>query len=636
MCGISGVFDPESPPNREILERMNDCIAHRGPDDASTLVSGPVGLAHRRLSIIDLETGDQPIYNEDGSVTVIFNGEIYNYRELRDSLVDAGHEFSTGTDTEVLVHLYEEEGADLVDRLEGMFAFALWDDAAERLVLARDRMGIKPLVVLEDDGRYAFASEVSALLQTDLDHGGLDREGVGQFFAFGHIPAPFTAFENVSKLRPGERAVITAEGIERDRFYELHPEPVTDGFEEAAATLRERVVLAVQKRLQSDVPLGAFLSGGIDSSVIVGVMSELTDEPVRTFTVGFDRDRFDESWAAREVADYHDTDHHEFTMSANDLQELVPEVLDGLGEPFGDPSLVPSYVVARETRRHVKVALSGDGADELFAGYDKYLVDFYSRYYRALPEAVRERVCEPLLNALPSSREDRLSELLYQAQWFVNRGGEPSVPGRHFEFMRVPTEERTEAFRSLSPFEVGRRELRRQHGRRSTDADGSLARIQAVDTRYSLPNQMLTKVDTASMYNSLEVRVPFLDTSVVEYALGLPTEYKITHRSRKRVLKEAFEDVLPESILNRDKQGFDMPVGTWFRHELREEFEALVSEVDDPFIDDEEVVDVFEEHCAERRDHSRFLWLVFVYKHWIRELQNGETTSEPVPQPSIR
>ena len=618
MCGIAGQFSFTSSPAIDTLEEMNTRVAHRGPDDAGIFQDGPVGLAHRRLSIIDLETGAQPIYNEDDSVVVIFNGEIYNYQSLRESLSSAGHEFTTETDTEVLVHLYEDYGPSFVGQLEGMFAFALWDAEQEQLLLARDPMGIKPLVIAETTDEIGFGSELPSLLGAGLDHGGLDREALAQYFAFGYIPAPKTAFQNITKLRPGEYAVISADGMTRKQFYQPQVGEHSPGLETAATELRTLVESAVEKRLMSDVPLGAFLSGGVDSSIVVGAMAGLVDEPVNTFTVGFEQDLFDESWAAREVANYHDTNHHEFTMSANDVQELIPEVLSRLGEPFADQSLLPSYVVARETSRDVKVALSGDGADELFAGYDKYRVESLSPYYRAVPQPLRERALEPSVNALPASRGNRVGDLVYKGQWFVNRSSPSEVPERHFELMRISDSTTAEAYSGISPVDVGIQGLQSQH-----DAlpDGvqhrdDLARIQAVDTRYSLPNQMLYKVDLASMYNSLEVRVPFLDTSVAEYAMSLPTAYKLDGRNRKRVLKQAFEDILPSSIFERNKQGFDMPIGEWFKNELATEFTRVVQGIDLGVLSDGAVFDIYDEHVSGRSDHGKFLWSVFVFKYW--------------------
>lgn len=624
MCGIAGVFCDRSTPSERTLEQMTECLIHRGPDDEGVYRDGPVGLAHRRLSIIDLSTGHQPIFNEDETVGVVFNGEIYNYTSLRDSLSSTGHRFSTDTDTEVLVHLYEEHGPSFVEKLEGMFAFALWDSEKERLVLARDRMGIKPLLLADDGETVAFASELSALLEADVDHGGLDREAIAQYFALGFVPATRTAFRNVTKVRPGEIAIVSEDGICRESFYTPSVSPCRPGLDTAATELRERVERAVEKRLQSDVPLGAFLSGGIDSSIVVGTMADLADKPVKTFTVGFDERLFDESWAAREVADYHDTDHHEFVVSSDDVRELIPEVVGRLGEPFADQSLLPTYVVAQKTRQRVKVALSGDGADELFAGYSKYRGEFYSRYYRAIPRPLRQHVFDPVVESLPASRTNTVGEFSRKAQKFL-RGDEPDVAKRHFEWLRIPDDRTLPAFDGQSPTEVGRETLAARHHDLDSwlpsSRNDALSRMQAVDARFGLPNQMLHKVDAASMYNSLEVRVPFLDTEVVEYAMSLPTSYKITSRSQKRVLTRAFADRLPQSILERDKQGFDMPIGEWFKDELAAEFQDTLRTVETDLLDTDAVRAVYDEHCTGRREHGKFLWSVYVFLKWLERMR---------------
>ncbi|WP_435176463.1 asparagine synthase (glutamine-hydrolyzing) [Halorussus sp. AFM4] len=627
MCGIAGVFRRDGTPREQILDRMNECLTHRGPDDEGVYIDDYVGLAHRRLSIIDLSTGHQPIFNEDETIAVVFNGEIYNYTTLRESLSTAGHRFSTETDTEVLVHLYEEHGPSFVKKLEGMFAFALWDSENERLVIARDRIGIKPLLLASDGETVAFASELPALLEADVNHGGLDRSAIAQYFALGFVPATQTAFQNITKLRPGELAIISGDEVHRESFYSPSVESRKPGLDVAGTELRTRIERSVAKRLQSDVPLGAFLSGGIDSSIVVGTMAHLSDNPVQTFTVGFDEALFDESWAAREVADYHGTDHHEFTVSPNDVRELIPDVVGRLGEPFADQSLLPTYVVSRETSQNVKVALSGDGADELFAGYSKYRGEFYSRYYRTIPRSLRRKVVKPTVNALPASRTNVVGEFSRKAKKFLC-GGEPDLTARHFGWLRIPDCRALATFPDGTPAEAGSETLAIQH--RKVDSwlpssrSDALGRMQAVDTRFSLPNQMLRKVDTASMYNSLEVRVPFLDTDVVEYAMSLPTSYKITPRMQKRILTRAFEDRLPQSILERDKQGFDMPIGEWFKSELAGEFRTTVMNVETDLLDADMVLTIFEEHCSGRREHGKFLWSVYVFLTWLDRMRTEE------------
>ncbi|WP_435066127.1 asparagine synthase (glutamine-hydrolyzing) [Halobaculum sp. EA56] len=625
MCGIAGIFDPEGSPAEGVLDEMGNCLAHRGPDGAGTYVDGPVGLAHRRLAIIDPEFGQQPLFNEDRSVCVAFNGEIYNHETLREEL-SSGHTFRTDADTEVLVHLYEEHGLSFVEQLEGMFAFALWDRERERLVLTRDRMGIKPLAVARDGDRLGFASELPALFETDLDLGGLDRTALGAYFLFGFEPAPRTAFNNVRKVTPGELVVVeegsTGLSVESRQYYSPTIRPRNVSFDVAADGLRSRIDRAVNRRLMSDVPLGAFLSGGIDSSIIVGTMAAQSDDPVKTFTVGFDRDRFDESSAARKVAEYHGTDHNEYTVTADDVRETIPEVLDRLGEPFADPSLIPTSVVARETSREVTVALSGDGADELFAGYAKYRGEYLSRYYRALPGPAK-RATDALLSRAPIDRTTRLGELGRQARKF-RRGSDPDLVNRHLEWLRLVNEEASDAIADLDPEKVGWEDLTAAHRRaeRTVPNRDEFTRMLTVDTQFGLPNQMLYKVDLSGMYNSLEARVPFLDRNVVEYALSLPIDHKINATGRKRVLRRAFDDRLPTGIAERKKQGFDMPVGEWLVGSLRDEFEDVLEGIRAPFLDIGEVRSLAAEHEAGVADHAKFLWSVYVYGRWERTVRD--------------
>lgn len=622
MCGISGVFSTIDPPNMQTLERMNDCLTYRGPDESGYFQDGPVGLAHRRLSIVGLDSGRQPIFNEDETIGVIFNGEIYNYHELRSDL-EPRHNFSTDTDTEVLVHLYEEHGPSFVKYLRGMFSFAIWDSDEERLLLARDRMGIKPLLIADDGDTLAFASELPALLESGVNHGGLNRQAVSEYFAFGQIPAPRTIFNNIQKVKPGERVIIEDSDRVHEQFYTPSISRREPSFDDAVDELRSRVDNAVKRRLMSDVPLGAFLSGGIDSSIVVGTMADLIDDPVRTFTVGFDQSLFDESWAAREVANYHDTDHTEFTVTPDDVRETVPTVLDRLGEPFADPSLIPTYIVSRETSQNVKVALSGDGADELFAGYSKYRGEYYSEYYRRLPKSLRANLISPTIRGVEASRSSRHGEIIRKAQKFT-RGDVEKVSDRHFEWNRTFPEDAVSAFPSSNPITSGQERMRDEHQCIESflpkNRCDDMSRILAVDTRFGLPNQILQKADFASMYNSLEVRVPFLDRLVVEYALSLPSEYKITRTKQKHVLKRAFKDRLPDSILERSKQGFDMPVGEWFKNELAGEFRDTVRRADTGLFDSQEVLDVFDKHANGNQEYSKFLWSTYVFARWYNRM----------------
>jgi len=623
MCGISGVYRRCGVPDRDELEAMNQCQRHRGPDSEGYFIDPPVGFAQRRLSIVGVETGDQPISNEDGSVVTIFNGEIYNYPNLRTELEASGHDFSTDTDTEVLVHLYEEHGRLFVEHLEGMFAFALWDRDEQRLLLARDPLGIKPLVFADDGDRFGFASELSALLQSRIDLGGLDWTALSEYFALGFVPAPRTAFENAQKVEPGELLTVSADGVNQHQFYEPSIEYVDSSFADASAELRRRLLSSVEDRLMSDVPLGAFLSGGIDSTILSGALSELRDDPIQTFTVGFENERFNEAAAARTVAEYHETDHTEYTVSIDDVRATIPDVLGQLGEPFADPSLIPTAIVARETSQDVKVALSGDGADELFAGYNRYRGEYYSRFYRTLPRQLRTALVRPVVNRLPATRATAWGEAVRKGQKFVAVNAE-GVPDRHFEWVRKTPDSAAETYQNCNPKADGAAVLRRKHDttapRLPEENSDSLSRIMAVDTYYGLPNQMLRKVDTASMSHSLEVRVPFLDTSVVEYALGIRAQHKMSARGRKRVLKSAFSDFLPPEIQNRSKQGFEMPIGEWLKDELQDDFRSVVTDSDLPLLDSGAVLELHDRHISGRRDYEWFLWNIYVFAYWWRRM----------------
>jgi asparagine synthase (glutamine-hydrolysing) len=628
MCGIAGLYSNSSHPDEVIIKQMNDCLVHRGPNESGTFVDGPIGLASRRLSIVGLDSGRQPIFNEDGSIAVVFNGEIYNYEPLRENLQEQGHEFSTDTDTEILVHLYEERGDTFVNELDGMFAFALWDGPHERLVLARDPMGIKPLYLgIEPDDRVAFASELSALFPLDFDFGGLYRPAIAEYFAFGYIPAPKSAFQNVSKLLPGELVVVSNSEIDRSRFYTPNIDRVGYDLATAASNLRTRVEQAVKERLQADVPLGVFLSGGVDSSIITGVLTDIRDDPVSTFNVGFDESQFDETWAAREVASYHNTDHNEYKVSPSDVRSVINEVVPTLGEPFADSSILPTYVVSQKTREDMTVALSGDGADELFSGYSKYRGEYYSKYYRVIPRAIRRNVIKPSVNRLPASRGTKTGNAIRQAQKFV-RSGETNTAERQYQWMALAT---TQSSPAIKHVDVQDRAVNRIADAQAEavatlpeSRQDALAVMQMTDARFALPDGILKKVDSASMLNSLEVRVPFLDTDVFEFAMELPTSKKITPTEQKLVLKRAFNDVLPEKILQRGKQGFEVPIGEWFKNEFRSEFTETVSESETDMVDTDFVRELYREHVDGARDHAQFLWAVYVFLRWHKRMRKKD------------
>ncbi len=632
MCGIAGIAPRDgSIPGRERLARMADRMVHRGPDEDGFHFGSGIGLAFRRLRIIDLETGSQPQRNEDGMVRVVFNGEIYNHAELRRRLESRGHTFRTNSDTEVLVHLWEDLGPDLVRELNGMFSFAIWDENVRTLLIARDRLGIKPLLWAETGEGLIFGSEMGCLLEAGGIDDALDPVAVHQYLSWGAVPAPRTIFRGVQKLEPGH-TLIWRNGVARVRRY-WHPiadasEPPTS-YEEARSRLRALLENSVRMRRIADVPLGAFLSGGIDSTAIVGAMAHGKEE-VRTFSIGFSDDPvFDETKWSREAAKFHGTNHTETSLTSGDMLPLIPEVMDRFDEPFGSSSILPSYVVSRETRRHVTVALSGDGADELFAGYEKYLNEAYRERWERIPAAARRALLEPAIRGLPASRGSRLGELGRKAQRFLD-GQHGDAAERHDRLMRYASAEDVCGLLGepvTNPCLDVVRDTYADFEQFGTD--DPLNRTLFTDLSLALPTDMLRKVDAASMFHSLEVRVPFLDHRIVELAVSMPSEWKMAGTDRKRILKDAVRDLLPKSIRKRPKAGFDVPVAEWIKSDLREVFWDTVSGDSALPLDRSRLESWYEEHRTGRVERAKILWAIFAFRWWERRLADA-SPAEPV------
>jgi asparagine synthase (glutamine-hydrolysing) len=619
---------------------MASRIAHRGPDEDGFHFGSGIGLAFRRLRIIDLETGSQPQRNEDGMVRVVFNGEIYNHAELRRRLESRGHTFRTNSDTEVLVHLWEDLGPDLVNELNGMFAFAIWDENVRTLMLARDRLGIKPLLWADTGEGLVFGSEMGCLTAAGGIDDALDPVGIHQYLSWGSIPAPRTIFQGVQKLEPGH-SLIWRNGVARVQRY-WHPiadatEPPTS-YEEARSRLRALLENSVRLRRAADVPLGAFLSGGVDSTAIVGAMSH-SGEEVRTFSIGFSDDPvFDETKWAREAARFHGTNHTETSLSAADILPVIPQVLDQLDEPFGSASILPSFVVSRETRKHVTVALSGDGADELFAGYEKYLGEGYRQRWERIPPLTRRLLLEPVLRRMPASRGSRLGELGRKAHRFLD-----GLPGdaaeRHDRWMRYASAEEVCALLGEPVTNPCLEVVQALHADYdSFGRNDPLNRTLFTDLSLALPTDMLRKVDTASMLNSLEVRVPFLDHRIVELAMAMPSEWKMQGKVRKRILRDAVDDLLPRSIRKRPKAGFDLPVAEWIKGDLRELFWDTVSGDSALPLDRSRLEGWYEEHRSGRAERAKILWAVFAFRWWERRRQASPPAigdSEPMTAEAV-
>jgi asparagine synthase (glutamine-hydrolysing) len=621
MCGICGVAGGEPAAGRELVHRMCSALVHRGPDDEGSVSLEGVTLGMRRLSIIDIEGGHQPMSNEDSTVWVIQNGEIYNHLELREPLIAAGHTFNTQSDTEVLVHGYEQWGEGVVERLNGMFAFAVLDRRRGTLLLARDRMGIKPLHYAIDGKRLVFASELKALLRDPALRRDIDPAALDQYLAHEFIPSPASIVLGISKLQPAHTLVWSvADATHRLRRYWSPELGVGDGrlsAEEESQQLRAVLRESVRKELISDVPLGVFLSGGIDSSAVAAMMTDLGGE-VKSFSVGFADRSFDESSYARQVAKHLGTEHHELTLEPEMLLGLIPKLPDLLDEPLGDASIIPTYLLAEFTRRHVKVALGGDGGDELFAGYPTLQAHRLAGYYLRAPRLLREGLLEPVVRRLPVSRGNLSFD--FRAKRFVSGVAYP-VAERHQRWMgSFAAEERA----SLLSRDV-------QHELDDGEAAYAdpLNQVLMLDMRLYLENDILVKLDRASMMASLEGRVPLLNNDFVEYATHLPLNMKLRGLRSKFLLKRALRGLLPEAILNRPKKGFGIPVADWFRGPLKEQMLSVLSPdriVRKGLFDPASVARLIGDHLDGRRDNRKQLWTLFAFELWHEGYVSGAAT----------
>jgi asparagine synthase (glutamine-hydrolysing) len=639
VCGIAGFVERETAGGRDpaglaaAVAGMCRTIRHRGPDDEGIYVGEGLAMGMRRLSIIDLATGHQPIANEDGTLQVVFNGEIYNYAALRADLEGRGHRFRTGSDTETIVHGYEEWGDAVFSRLRGMFAIALWDAPRRHLVLARDPAGIKPLYFAESRGRLIFGSEIKALLASGQIEPALDLRALDHYLTFLYTPRDTSIFQNVRKLPPGHLLRWTPDGVTQAAYWTLPAETRFTGSEEdAAEELHRALAAAVRSHMVSDVPVGAFLSGGLDSGVVVGLMAQASSQPVRTFSIGFDDPAFDELDGARAIASHFGTEHHEFVVRP-DAMSILDRLITHFDEPFGDASAIPTWYVSEMASRYVTVALSGDGGDELFGGYDRYLphprVEAFDRWLGP----TGRRLAGAAWRAVPRSRRGRN---------FL-RHVSKDAPGRYADavaFFRA--DERaallTADVRAALPGIDAETSLLQRFDRFATlDWRSQMMRV---DFETYLPEDVLTKVDRMSMAHSLESRVPLLDVDVITLASAFPAEMNIRGRERKRVFRRVAGRVLPPSALARRKQGFAVPVGAWFRGELRD----LCSDVlqssrarqrgyfNPGFVDR-----LIDDHLSGQRAHNLRLWQLLVFELWHRHyLDRAPAADRPLPSSAVR
>ncbi|HEX9960774.1 MAG TPA: asparagine synthase (glutamine-hydrolyzing) [Pyrinomonadaceae bacterium] len=625
MCGIVGIVNQISRPvEREILEKMNRAILHRGPDEDGFYVNENAGMAMRRLAIIDLAGGQQPMHNPSKTAWLVFNGEIYNFQELRADLEKRGHEFYTDSDTEIILHLYDEYGADCLSFLRGMFALAIWDEREKSLFLARDRVGKKPILYSHrPNGDLIFGSEFQALLEhPDIDRE-VDTEAIHQYLTFSCVPAPLTAFRQIRKLEPGHWLRWKNGEIKTQRYWTpdfSNKIKITEeeAVEETLRILRE----ATKMRLISEVPLGAFLSGGVDSSTVVALMAEASEKPVKTFSIGFEEQDFSELKYARRVAEHIGAEHHEFIVKP-DAIEVLPTLVEHYGEPFADSSAIPTFYVSKETRKHVTVALNGDGGDETFAGYERYFAIQLAEKYKKIPAILRKSVIEPAAAFLPTSMGQH--SRVKSAKNFLAVSSMPKA-NLYLRWMSainedLKTELYTENFKQKTSADSTASVL--QNWFSKANGAGAIDAMLLTDTMTYLPNDLLVKVDIASMANSLEARSPFLDHKVIEFAASLPEKIKVRGTETKYLLKKAASRVVPREVLYRRKMGFGIPVGYWLRNEMKDfMFETLLSEKSFKrgLFKPETVQRLVAEHVAEKQNHTYPLWTLLMLELWFRQM----------------
>jgi asparagine synthase (glutamine-hydrolysing) len=628
MCGIAGYvnLDPSRPADAGLVRAMTDALVHRGPDDEGFHVQGEVALGMRRLAIIDLQTGQQPISNEDGSIWIVFNGEVYNYRELREDLISRGHRFRTRSDTEVLVHLYEERGDDFLSAINAMAALALWDGGQRRLLLARDRLGKKPLHYALTPEAFVFGSEIKALLRHPAVGAEIDPDSVARYLVHEYVPCPGTIYRGVRKLRPGHVGIFEAGRFTERPYWDMPaspgPETVTAAAPPAAQveeTIRQTLLEAVKCRLMSDVPLGVFLSGGIDSTSIVACMSRLAPGSVRSFSVAFKEPSFDESVHFREVARHFGTQHEERLLTPGDLLDILPALASTIDEPLGDASILPTWLLSRFTREKVTVALGGDGGDELLAGYPTYQAHRLAGLYERLPAALRSRLIEPLVRRLPVSR--RNISLDFKAKKFISGAGlPPAVRNQTWlgafsgsEALSVLGKDLRGTLATTDLFDEARRHMDR------APAPDLLGKLLYVDLKMYLQDGILVKVDRASMACSLEVRAPLLDYRFVELIGRLPTSWKLRGMTTKHIFKRAMEPWLPPGIIGRPKKGFGIPVAEWLRGPLRGMMLDLLAPgrlERQGILDAATVATLIRDHLEGRRDNRKPIWTLLMLQVW--------------------
>ncbi len=628
MCGIVGIINLDGKPeiNRSLLNDMNQSQVHRGPDEGNLHIEASIGLGHRRLSIIDLSTGQQPLANEDGSVIVTYNGEIYNFNELREQLISFGHQFKTHSDTEVIVHAWEQWGESCVTHFRGMFAFCVWDRNQQVAFIARDRLGIKPIYYSElENKQFIFASELKALMVHPDINKELDPYAVEEYFTLGYIPEPRSIYQKIKKLEPGFSLVISLKNpsaIEPKAYWDLHfDESIKGSEQEISEQLIANLQEAIKIRMVSEVPIGAFLSGGVDSSAVVAMMAKMTDKPVNTCSIGFDHQAYDETSYARQVAKQYQTNHYEEQVDSNDFQ-LLDHLIDFYDEPYADSSALPTYQVCKLARKNVTVALSGDGGDENLAGYRRQRLHMNEEKIRGLlPYGIRKPVFGALGAIYPKMD---WAPQVFRAKTTFQALGRHSAEAYMHSVSKSTLEERNQLFstklkKQLQGYQTV--DVFNRHAQ-NCSSDSPLALIQYLDFKTYLPGDILTKVDRASMANSLEVRVPILDHQLVEWMAKLSPEMKLRNGEGKYILKKALEPYLSNDVLYRKKMGFSVPLSSWFRYELKDQLREIVLSKEmlaSGLFNQNTLESMISQHQTGQKELSQQLWSLMMFSKFLQK-----------------
>jgi asparagine synthase (glutamine-hydrolysing) len=618
MCGINGFLIKNSTKteNTVKIKKMNDMLSHRGPDDEGFVAQDHYALGMRRLSIIDLQTGHQPIFNEDKTKVIVFNGEIYNYKVLRSELLNKGHKFRTTTDTEVILHAYEEYGTECFSLLSGMFAIAIYDIVNEKLVMVRDRSGEKPLYYSVRDNMIIFSSELKSILKMGLVDKQIDRVALNQYFQLGYIPTPRSIIKSISKLSAGHWLESSRGTINIKSYWQIKYENKNQiyDYEECKSLLRKNLFESVAECLVSDVPIGTFLSGGIDSGIITGIAKRISDKPIEAFTLGHKNSEYDESELAKKIAKFNNINHNIFYLNYNDVVDEISKLIKNLDEPFADTSLIPTYFISKYAKQKVKTILTGDAGDELFGGYNKYLINYYSKQYNKIPKVIRKYLIENIITFFP----DVTARIRKYKKVINNAEGNTLEQYVNLICMGLSPNEITNLISEDYLCDNSLDFIKEYYDScNSSDLDKAFY----TDYKVVLEGSMLTKVDRASMFASLETRVPMLNKDLIKLASRIPDKYKINKNQTKIILKDTFKDLLPPEVLTAEKKGFEVPIDQWFRNELKEE---LLSELSCENIEKQGILNpgkidqLIMDHFEYRSNNARILWAIYVFQKWYK------------------